>query len=97
METKENACNYADNKGITCVLRAYPDGVLQIKDMIKNEITETTVADFLGYYEEDEDCDCGCDHDHHDCSCGHDHGDDHECSCGHHHDHDHECNCGHHH
>ena len=36
----EKACEYADNKGISCVLRAYPDGILQIKDMIKNEITE---------------------------------------------------------
>lgn len=96
----ENACSFAEKKGMSCVLRAYPDGILQIKDMIKNEITETTVADFLGYYEEEEDCDCGCGHDHHDhhdCHCGHDHGEEHECSCGHHHDDDHECKCGHHH
>lgn len=69
----ENACAYAENKGISCVLRAYPDGILQIKDMIKNEITETTVADFLGYYEEEEECDCGHDHHGHDCDCGHHH------------------------
>ena len=81
----ENACNYAEKKGISCILRAYPDGILQIKDMIKNEITETTVSDFLGYYEEEEGC-----------SCGHNHDEDHEC-CGHHHDDDHECSCGHHH
>ena len=33
----EDACSYAENKGINCILRAYPDGILQIKDMIKNE------------------------------------------------------------
>lgn len=88
----ENACSYAEEKGISCVLRVYPDGILQIKDMMKNEITETTVADFLGYYEEDEDCDCGHDHD---CSCGH-HYEDHECNCGHEHHHG-DCDCGHHH
>jgi len=84
-ENIENACIYAEKKGITCILRAYPDGVLQIKDMIKNEITETTISEFLGYYEEEEECSCGHDHGHHDCSCGHHHDDDHECKCGHHH------------
>lgn len=82
----EKACDYAENKGMSCVLRAYPDGKLQIKDMIKNEITETSVSEFLGYYEDDEECDCGCGHDHHhheDCNCDHDH--DGGCSCGHHH------------
>lgn len=80
----EKACEYADKKGMSCVLRAYPDGKLQIKDMIKNEITETTVSEFLGYYEEDE-CDCG--HDHHDgCNCGHDHEHHDGCTCGHHHE-----------
>lgn len=100
--TIEDACSYAENKGISCVLRAYADGILQIKDMIKNEITETTVADFLGYYEEEEDdCDCSCGHDHHhhdhECSCGHHHDDDHECECGGHHGDDHQCKCGGHH
>ena len=93
----ENACKYAEDKGLSCVVRVYADGFLQIKDFAKNEIIETTVAEFLGYYEEEEECDCGCDHDHHDhdCSCGHHHGEDHECSCGHSHDEEHECKCGH--
>jgi len=93
----ENACKYAESKGISSVLRVYPDGLINIKDFATNEIIETTVAEFLGYYDEEEGCDCGCDHDHddHECSCGHHHDDEHECSCGHHHDDDHECNCGH--
>ncbi len=68
----DDAQEYAKNKGMSCILRAYADGKLDIKDFVKNEITETTVADFLGYYEADEDeCDCG--HEHHhgeDCGCG---------------------------
>lgn len=73
----EAAEKYANEKKMSCILRAYPDGRLLMKDLIKNEITETTAVDFLGYYEE-EDCGCGCGHEHH-----HHHGED--CSCGHHH------------
>lgn len=64
---------YAVKTGSSCMIRVFPDGKLQMKDFVKQEITETTVNDFLGYYEDD-DCDCG--HEHH----------DHDCGCGHHHD-----------
>ncbi len=75
----EDAEEYAKNKNISCILRVYPDGKLLIKDFIKNEITQTTAFDFLGYYEDDEECDCGCDHDH---EHHHHHGDGCDC-CGH--------------
>ncbi len=64
---------YADEKKMSCILRAYPDGRLLMKDLIKNEITETTAQDFLGFYDEEEECDCGHEHHHHhgeDCDCG---------------------------
>lgn len=84
-----------------CMMRVYPNGKIQIKDFLKNEITETNANDFLGYYDDDcfdEDCDCGHHHeDDHDCGCGHHHSEDHECKCGHHHEDGHECECGHHH
>lgn len=69
-----DAERYAQESGAGCMLRVFSDGTLQIKDFVKQEITETTVGEFLGYYEEDTDgCDCGCDHDHHhhehDCGC----------------------------
>ncbi len=77
----KDAEKYAKDKYISCILRAFPDGRLMIKDFIKNEIIETTAAEFLGYYEEDEEdeCDCGCghNHEHH-----HHHGEDCDC-CGH--------------
>ncbi len=66
---------YAENKGIDCILRVYTDGRLEIKDYGKNEIIDTTVEEFLGYYEDEEE-ECGCGHDHHhgeDCDCGHCH------------------------
>ena len=81
----DTACKYADEKRYACVIRAYKDGTLMIKDMIKDEITQTTIQEFLGYYEEEDECDCGCGEHHHD----HD-----NCSCGKHH-HEHDC-CGHH-
>lgn len=63
--------DYAVNTGCGSMLRVFADGRLLIKDLAKNEITETTVNDFLGYYEDDEhehehghDCDCGCHHEH---------------------------------
>ena len=66
---------YAREKGIECILRVYTDGKLEIKDYAKNEIIETTVEEFLGYYEDEEDnCDCGDHHAHEDdCDCGHCH------------------------
>ena len=73
----EEAEEYAKNKNISCILRVYPDGKLLIKDYLKNEITETTAFDFLGYYDDEEECDCGCDHDHD----------------GHHHHHHDGCDC----
>lgn len=63
----DDAVSYANKKEIGCVLRSFSDGKLMINDFVKNEIIETTVDDFLGYYEEDE-CDCGCgaeEHHHH--------------------------------
>lgn len=74
----KSAEEYAKKEGHSCILRCYPDGKLDIKDMEKDEITSTTVADFLGYCEESEDC-----HDH-DCDCGHEHHNE-NCDCGHYH------------
>ncbi len=73
----KEAEKYALSTDNGCMLRVFPDGKLQIKDFAKNEITETTVNEFLGYYSDDEhehhhDCDCGCEHDH-ECTCGHEH------------------------
>jgi len=66
---------YARKTGASALMRVKPDGVLQIKDFLKDEITETTVSDFLGYVEDDDHdhCDCGHDHDHDHCDCGHKH------------------------
>lgn len=72
----DSACAYAEEKGYSCVIRTYADGVLKIKDLTKDEITETTVQEFLGYYEENDECECGCGHHHEhgdDCCCGHEH------------------------
>ncbi len=63
---------YAISTGAGCMMRVHSDGKVQIKDFIKNEITETTAQEFLGYYDDD-DCDCGCGEHHHDCDCGHHH------------------------
>lgn len=82
----ESACKYATEKGFSCVIRALADGTLQIKDLIKDEITETNVQEFLGYYDdadEEEECSCGHHHEHGEC-------------CGHHHEHDDDCCCGKH-
>lgn len=70
-----SAEEYADKKKMSCILRAYPDGRLMMKDTVKNEITETTAQDFLGCYNEEDECgcgdeDCGHEHHHHDCDCG---------------------------
>lgn len=81
----KDAQEYAEKNGHSCILRCYPNGQLDIKDMAKNEITTTTVTDFLGYCEDDEDDFEEHHHDH--CDCGHEHHHDHgECSCGHHHE-----------
>ena len=67
---------YAKKTGAECMLRVFADGRLLMKDFRRDEIIETTVDDFLGYYDED-DCGCGHEHEHdHDCDCG----------CGHHHE-----------
>lgn len=66
---------YALENGHSCIIRVFADGKIMIKDFLKNEITETTIADFLGFYGDEDGCDCG--HDHHDgcdCGCGHHHG-----------------------
>lgn len=68
---------YAKTTDNSCMLRVFPNGRLLIKDFVRNEVTETTANDFLGYYDDD------CDHDH-DCDCGHEH---------HHHHHDCDCGC----
>lgn len=64
---------YARISGAGSMLRVFADGTLMINDFNQHEITETTVQDFLGYYEEDEEDTCGCGHDHHghDCDCHH--------------------------
>ncbi|MBQ7794333.1 MAG: ATP phosphoribosyltransferase regulatory subunit [Clostridia bacterium] len=53
------------------MMRVHADGLLQIKDFIRGDITETTAEEFLGFYEDD--CDCGEHHHDHDCDCGHCH------------------------
>ncbi len=78
-----DAEKYALETDNSCMLRVFADGRLMIKDFAKNEITETTVNEFLGYYAEDDDC-----------GCGHEHHYDHDCDCGHEHHHDHDCGCG---
>ena len=61
---------YCNSVNAGCMMRVYPDGKLQIKDFLRGEITETTVQEFLGYYDDNEH-DCG--HEHSDCGCGHEH------------------------
>ncbi len=51
------------------MMRVHPDGLLQIKDYIRGDITETTAEAFLGFYEGDYE-----EHEHgDDCTCGHCH------------------------
>ena len=63
--------SYAVSMGADSMMRVFGDGKLLIKDFAKQEVTETTVDDFIGYYD---DCDCDDEHDHdhhgHDCDCG---------------------------
>lgn len=78
--------SYAKAADAECMIRVFKDGKILLKDFRRNEITETTVNDFLDYYDDDTEDDCGCghDHDHSECDCGHDH--DYSDCCGHHHD-----------
>lgn len=70
--THLDAEDYAKNTDTGCMLRVFPDGKLQIKDFTAQEIVETTVPEFLGYYEDDFEDECEHEH-HHDCDCGHEH------------------------
>lgn len=75
---------YAVSCGMGCMLRVFADGKLMIKDLAKNEITETTVDDFLGYYDEEDEYGSFQEHEQ-ECSCGHKHS--HGCGCEHEHHH----------
>lgn len=66
----KDAEEYAKKSNAECMIRVFSDGKMLIKDFRRNEIIETTIDDFLEYYDDTED----------DCGCGHEHGD-----CGHHH------------
>lgn len=70
----KDASEYAEKDGHSAIIRCFADGCVEIKDLIKNEITKTTFTEFLGYYD---DADCGCGHshgeEHHHCDCGHNH------------------------
>lgn len=70
----KKASEYAEKEGHSAIIRCFADGCVEIKDLIKNEITKTTFTDFLGYYD-DADCGCGNSHgeEHHHCDCGHNH------------------------
>ena len=66
-----DAEEYAKSRNISAMLRVFPDGKLIIKDFAREQETETTANEFLGYNDSDEcDCDCGHEH-HHDCGCEH--------------------------
>jgi len=60
---------YAKKCGAESIIRAFPDGKIQIKEMATGEITETDYNTFVGYYDDEPE-----EHHHH-------HGD--ECDCGH--------------
>lgn len=63
----KTASDYAKSENVSAIVRCFADGSIEIKDMAKNEVTKTTISEFLRYYEDDE---------HHhgeDCSCGHCH------------------------
>jgi len=71
-ETYQTAEAYAKEIGAEIMIRAFADGKLLIKDFIRNEIIETNVVDFIGYYAGEDD-DCGCGHEHHHCDCNDEH------------------------
>lgn len=95
----KDAEQYSKDNELDCMIRVFGSGKVMIKDFVENEITETTMEEFIGYtagaedyfsahlYLEDED----------ECGCGHHHNGEDECGCGHHHDGGDECGCGHHH
>ncbi len=66
-----NACDeYCQKIKAGSMMRVHADGLLQIKDYIRGDITETTAEEFLGYYDGD------FEQEHHhgeDCTCGHCH------------------------
>ncbi len=65
---------YAKEAGHTDMIRVLANGKIMIKEFQTGEIIETTLDEFVGYYEDDDDCDCGHEHHHdHDCNCGHHH------------------------
>lgn len=72
--------NYAVKSGAECMIRIFQDGKMLIKDFKKAEIIETTIQDFLEYYDDSlEQEECGCGHDHNgrdggECGCDHDDG-----------------------
>lgn len=67
----KDAEQYAIKSGISSMARIFVDGTMMIKDFADDEITQTTVTDFLAYYAGDDEHD-------------HEHGEN--CSCGHHHE-----------
>lgn len=73
----KKAEEYSKKTSAECMIRVFADSKMMIKDFKKGEIIETTINDFLDYYEEDDfEDDCGCGHDHshsEDCECGHCH------------------------
>ena len=65
----KSAEEYAKKSGAECMIRVFADGKMMIKDFARDEITETTIEEFLDFYDGDEDehchdddCDCGCHH-----------------------------------
>lgn len=70
----KSALEYAENVGHSAVIRCYADGRVKIKDLAKNEVIETNISEFLGYYEDVSEDECSShEHDHHNCDCGHHH------------------------
>ena len=64
---------YAKKSDAECMIRVFADGKMQIKEFKTNEITQTTVDEFLDYYGDDYEEECSCDHEHHHhdgCDCG---------------------------
>jgi len=49
----DNAMEYAKETKQECIMRAYPDGVLKLYDLLQDNVVETTADDFLGYAEDE--------------------------------------------
>ncbi len=67
----EECEEYAKKCGAESIIRAFPDGKIQIKEIATGEITETDYNTFVGYYDEESE-----EHHHHHndgCDCGHCH------------------------